>query len=167
MLPAPFALFAQTNGFLPTRGSFMLDFVFAAMFLVVAVMGVSIYLVRYRRAYQLHKILQIALGVILLGAVTAFEIDMRFFTNWRTLAEPSPYYASGWVIASLWIHLAFAIPTPFLWAYVIVQALRKFPSPPIPAAHSRQHILWARWSAAGMLLTAVTGWIFYWLAFVA
>ena len=158
---------AQTNGFLPTRATFMLDFVFVAMFAVLPILMVSIGLVK-RGKYEWHKWVQIALAIILLVAVVAFEIDLNFLTkNWRPLAEPSPYYANGGVNASLWVHLAFAVPTPFLWVAVIVQALRRFPKPAAPNAHSRQHARWAWLATAGMTLTAVTGWIFYYLAFVA
>ncbi len=162
-------LFAQDtafHGFLPTRGSIMLDFVFAAMFGIIAIMGVSIYLVRYRKKYDLHKWIQIGLGVTLLLAVAAFEIDLQLFTNWRELAKASPHY-STLVDYSLWIHLCFAIPTPLMWIYVIVQGVRKFPSPVTPCEYSATHILTARIAAIGMLMTAVTGWIFYWLAFIA
>lgn len=159
-------------GFLGTRGSLMLDVVFLAMFLVVPVLLFSVYQVKYLRRYQLHKQLQIILGSVLLIAVTAFEVDMRFFTNWKALAEPSPYFdtANVWgcpVGLSLIVHLSFAIPTLLLWIAVIVQALRHFPSPPLPNSHSPWHRRWGMIATVGMLLTAVTGWIFYWLAFVA
>jgi hypothetical protein len=49
---------------------------------------------------------------------------------------------------------------------VIVPALRKYPSPPVPGPHSRQHVPLARLAAIDMALTAITGWVFYWLAFV-
>ena len=163
---------ASLPGFLGTRGSLMLDVVFLAMFLVVPVLLYSVYQVKYRRRHQLHKQLQIVLGSVLLIAVTAFEIDMRFFTDWKALAGPSPYFdaANPWgcpVGFSLLIHLSFAIPTLVLWVVVIVQALRHFPSPPQPNKHSPWHRRWGMIATVGMLLTAVTGWIFYWLAFVA
>lgn len=158
-------------GFLGTRASLMLDVVFAAMFLIVPILGLSIYLARYRRMYNAHKWIQIIMGVVLLVTVTAFEVDMRLFTDWEMLAEPSPYYTTPdeWntVWYSLVIHLLFAVPTPLVWTYVIVQALRQFPNPPRPAKHSRHHIFCARVAAILMALTAVTGWIFYYLAFVA
>jgi hypothetical protein len=50
---------------------------------------------------------------------------------------------------------------------VIVQALRKFPKPPQPGMHSSSHKFWGWLASIGMFLTAVTGWIFYYLAFVA
>lgn len=160
------SLLAQ-HGFLPTRGSVMLDFVFVAMFAVVPLMGFGIWLAK-RRQYEWHMRVQLTLAIVLLVAVAAFEIDLNFITkNWRPLAEPSPYYASGWVDRSLWLHLSFAVPTPLLWVFVIVQALRRFPRPVAPSPYSAQHLLWARLAAIGMTLTAVTGWLFYYLAFIA
>jgi uncharacterized membrane protein YozB (DUF420 family) len=65
------------------------------------------------------------------------------------------------------VHLSFAVPTLVLWTIVVVQALRKFSRPPLPGPHSRWHTRWAMFAAVGMVLTAITGWLFYWLAFVA
>lgn len=155
-----------------TRASLMLDVVFLAMFVVIPVMGASIYLVRYHKRYALHKTIQLILGAVLLVAVTTFELDMRI-NGWHLRAEPSPYLtidangtATGPVYTVLYIHLFFSITTALLWAIVITRALRNFPSPPTPNQHSRWHILWARLAAIDMTLTALTGWIFYWLAFV-
>lgn len=159
---------ARLPGFLGTRGSFMLDFVFVAMFGILLVMGYSIYLVKYRQRYELHKRIQVALGLVLLVAVVAFEVDMRFFTDWETLAKPSPFYNEGewdWVWISLTIHLLFAIPTTFLWTYVIISGLRNFPSPAQPSPYSPTHLFWAKLAAFEMLMTSVTGWVFYILAF--
>lgn len=165
---APFALLAA--GFLPARGSWMLDFVVTAMVAVVAIMTWSLYLVRVRKKYAQHKCIQIALGVTLLIAVTAFEVDMRFVTDWRALADASPYFSRDGmspVWAMLLIHLAFAIPTTLLWVFVIALALRKFPSPVQPSSHSRAHRIWGRVAMIGMWGTALTGWLFYYFAFVA
>jgi len=65
------------------------------------------------------------------------------------------------------IHLFFAISTVLLWIWVVWEALRRFPTPPAPAAHSRRHRVMGRLAAADLLLTSLTGWIFYWFAFVA
>jgi membrane-associated HD superfamily phosphohydrolase len=159
------------HGFLPTRGSFMLDFVFVAMIAIIPVMIWSIvYLARRRHNYQLHKRVQITLALVLLVAVVLFEIDIRFLTDWEAWAAASPYFEPD-VWCTVWyalvVHLCFAVPTPFLWAFVIVQALKRFPRPVAPSDYSPQHIFRARLAAFGMLMTAVTGWVFYWLAFVA
>lgn len=157
------------DGFLGTRGSLMLDIVFLAMFAVVPIMFWSISLAK-RGNFVLHKRVQVVLALVLFVAVTAFEIEMRV-VGWEPRAEPSPYWVdANWndgVHYSLGIHLFFAIPTAFLWIYVVVQALRLFPKPVGPNEHSRAHRFWAPIAAFEMLMTAVTGWIFYWIAFVA
>lgn len=158
--------YSGIDGFLGTRASLMLDVVFLAMFIVLPVLIASIYLVRYQQRYLLHKRLQVGLGAVLLVAVTLFEVDIRVH-GWRDRAVESPHYATGLVQTSLGVHLVFAVTTSVLWIVVIVQALRKFPSPPVPNEYSGRHCFWARLAALDMGLTAVTGWIFYWLAFVA
>jgi len=153
------------HGFLPTRGSVMLDAVAVAMMAITVGLGISVWLVKSKR-FTWHKRFQVVMTSLLLLVIVAFEIDMQVFTNWRELAEPSRFYESGAVHASLTTHLLFAIPTPFVWTFVLVQALRRFPQPPHPSEYSNSHKLWA-WIAVGMMLmTSITGWIFYVLAFV-
>ena len=160
------------SGFIPgSRGSLMLDVVFLAMFAVVPLLVVSIYLVKYQRRYGLHKRLQLAMAVVLLIAVLLFELDIRV-NGWEARAEPSPYFdaSNKWSCpagVSLIVHLSFAVPTLLLWIYVVIAALRNFSRPPAPGLHSRAHSLTGMIAAAGMVLTAVTGWLFYWLAFAA
>jgi len=160
----------MTHGFLGNRGSLMIDVVFVAMFLVLPVLYWSIFSVRSRSRYGFHKRLQVALGVVLLIAVSAFELEMRL-VGWQHRAEPSPYWrAGGWndlVDWSLAVHLTCAIPTFLVWIVVITQALRRFPRPAAPNHHSRHHRIWGWCATVGMTLTATTGWVFYWLAFVA
>jgi putative membrane protein len=160
-------------GFVPgSRASLMLDVVFLAMFLVVPVLLLSVYLVRYRRLYQWHRRVQLVLASVLFVAVLLFELDMRFLTDWEELAVGSPYFdpANKWGSTagiSLIIHLSFAVPTFVLWVAVVVQALRKFDRPAQPGVHSAWHARYGTLAAIGMVLTGVTGWVFYWLAFVA
>jgi hypothetical protein len=71
------------------------------------------------------------------------------------------------VTIALTIHLFFAVPTLLLWIVVVVRALKYFPCPPRPGAHSEAHKLMGWLATVGMVMTAVTGWGFYWLAFVA
>ena len=166
------ASYPGLSGFIPgARGSFMLDVVFLAMFLVVPVLIVSIYIVRTQHRYTLHKRLQLVTAAVLLVAVLLFEIDIRLH-GWEERAEPSPYFdrEREWTCPagiSLIIHLCFAVPTLLLWIYTVVQALRKFSRPPLPGLHSRAHARLGWLAAFGMTMTAITGWTFYWLAFVA
>jgi putative membrane protein len=158
------------DGFLGTRATFMLDVVVLAMVVVLPVLAWSIYLVKYRKNYALHKRLQLVLGSVLLVAVVLFEADMRV-NGWRDRAEASPYIGGpgsiDWVTIVLGIHLCFAVSAAVLWVVVISQALRGFPQPPAPSAHSAWHRRFGKLAAYDMLCTAITGWIFYWLAFVA
>jgi len=157
--------YSGIDGFLGTRASIMLDVVFLAMFAVVPVLGWSVWLVKYRRNFALHKRVQVALGLVLLVAVALFEADMRI-NGWKNRAEASAYFDT-WVGKALGVHLVFAVTTALLWVFVIVQALRHFSNPPVPNEYSPRHLFWAKLAAVDMLLTAVTGWVFYCLAFVA
>ncbi len=153
------------DGFLGTRASLMLDVVFLAMFVVIPVLGWSVWLVKYRRNYSLHKRVQLTLGAVLLVTVVLFEIDVRLY-GWAQRAQVSPHYPRM-VFASLYVHLFFAVTTTGLWIVVIARAMRRFPVPPIPGSHSTSHRLWGWLATIDMTCTAITGWVFYYLAFVA
>jgi len=165
-----FVPFSGIDGFLGTRASLMLDLVAVAMLAVLPVLGWSIALVKYRRNFALHKRIQLALGGVLLVTVLAFEADMRI-NGWRQRAEASYFWANGtainWVDCALAVHLFFASTTALLWTAVIVRAWMRFPNPPAPGAHSAWHCRWGKLAAIDLLLTSLTGWLFYWLAFVA
>jgi hypothetical protein len=170
-MPTAAPTYPGISGFLGSRGSLMLDVVFLAMFVVVPVLVLSIYLVKIRRRYDLHKKLQLVMASVLLVAVLLFELDIRV-NGWEHRAAPSPFFdaAHKWTCPagiSLIIHLSFAVPTLLLWIVVVTRALRNFPRPPQPATHSHWHRRYGWAAALGMLLTALTGWLFYYLAFVA
>lgn len=162
----------MTHGFLGNDASFMLDFVVCALVLLVPLLAYSIYAVKAGR-FLLHKRLQLLLAVVLLLAVSAFEVDMQRHGGWKNIvnknaAEPrlteSELANVGRVLG---IHLVFAISTPVLWIVTIALALRRYPDPPVPGAHSRLHktLGWA--SAVDLALTSVTGLWFYYVTFVA
>jgi len=154
------------EGFLGTRASFMLDVLVIAMVVVVAVLAWSVYQVKYRRSYQLHKWVQVGLGLVLLVAVIVFEVDVRLYGWEDRAAGVIGGHASRMVWNALAIHLVFAVAATILWPVVIIRALLNFPNPPAPGPHSRFHLRWARIAAIDMLVTAITGWTFYYLAFV-
>ena len=164
----------MANGFLGNNASFMLDAVVVALIAVVPTLLYSIYLVKFRKQYLLHRNMQVTLGVVLLLTVGAFEVDLQLVHGgWENVvnkpdAKPR---LTGDALESvrtvLWIHLVFAITTPLFWATTICLALKRFPSPPVPGDHSGLHkkLGWA--SAIDITLTSVTGLWFYYVAFVA
>ncbi|HEX6985139.1 MAG TPA: DUF420 domain-containing protein [Planctomycetaceae bacterium] len=163
----------MSNGFLGYDASFMLDAVVCALVLVLPVLAYSVYAVKTRR-YALHRNLQIGLGVVLLVAVTAFEVDLQVVHGgWLNVAnkDPDAPRLTGERLAqaraALRIHLVFAVSTPLLWAATTVLALRRYPNPPRPGAHSRLHKPLGWLSVADLALTSVTGLAFYYVAFVA
>lgn len=158
--------FPGYDGFLGTRAPLVLDLLFLTMFVVVVVLAWSVYEVKYRRRYQLHKWVQIILGVVLLTAVAIFELDIRTHGWQERAAGQIGGEASSTVKTALAIHLVFAVTTVLLWPIVIVRAVRNFPNPPAPSPHSPWHIRWGWIAAVDMVLTSITGWVFYWLAFV-
>ena len=106
------------------------------------------------------------LGAILLVVVILFEIDIRLH-GWETrAASDAGSMPAATVWYALYIHLVFAISTIILWPVTIYLALRNFSNPPEPGPHSRIHVPLARLAALDMVMTAVTGWGFYWLAFL-
>jgi putative membrane protein len=159
------------SGFLPGRASLMLDVIVVAMFFVILALCFSVYSVKYRRMYELHKVIQLTLACSLLVVLLLFEIDVHFIDNWTARADASPYYdaatRSGLVVYSLGVHLIFAVTTFVLWLIIILRALTHFPNPPRPGEHSHFHKRWGKLAALDMVLTTLSGWLFYWLAFVA
>ena len=144
----------------------MIDVVCVAMFAVVLVLAWSIYQAKVRRRYWVHKWTQIALGVVLLIIVILFEIDIRLHGWEERAADKLSGHPGSNVFWALYVHLVFAVSTVVLWPITIGFAVLNFGEPPTPGSHSRVHVPLARTAAADMVLTAITGWIFYWFAFV-
>jgi putative membrane protein len=153
------------DGFLGTRASLGMDVLLVGLLATLPVLAASIAAVRSRR-YAIHKSLQLVIVAVLVAAIVAFEIDIRLFSDWKLRAAASPFWPAG-VLWSLGIHLVFAVSTLVLWTWVVWEALRRFSSPPVPGSHGPRHRRMARLAALDLLATAVTGVIFYWLAFVS
>ena len=162
----------MSHGFLGNDASFMLDFVVCALVLLVPLLAYSIWLVKVRKSYTLHRNLQSLLAVILAVAVAAFEIDMRLHGGWKNIVNKDAAHPRlddaelTRVQTFLYTHLIFAISTPFLWGATLWLGWKRFPNPPLPGPHSRLHknLGWA--SAVDLALTSVTGLWFYYSAFM-
>jgi uncharacterized membrane protein YozB (DUF420 family) len=114
--------------------------------------------------FRWHRTVQLTMAMVLLVAVVLFEVDMRFFTDWRVLAADSAY--APWCPWLLYLHLLFAIPTPFVWGWIIVGALRHFDDQ-FQAPDYRQRHRRLGWCGVLMMsATAMTGIVFYTVAFI-
>jgi uncharacterized membrane protein YozB (DUF420 family) len=153
------------NGFLPfSRGSFMMDTVFTVMIAVVPALLYGRALARARR-YEAHRRVQLAVAVLLLVVVLAFEVEVRI-TGWKARAEPSPYYDTI-LFPFLYCHVSAAVAASLLWIVATWHGLRRMPKPAAPGAGSAWHKRIGKATIAATCVTAVTGWVFFYLAFVA
>lgn len=164
----------MSDGFLGYDASFMLDAVVCALVLVVPALIYGLYLVKVKRAYRAHRNWQIALGLVLLATVTAFEIDLQIVHGgWLNIANKNPdsprLVGEQMDLARLIlrVHLIFAVTTPLLWITTTVLALRRYSNPPLPGPHSPLHSKLGWLSVLDLVLTSITGVGFYYVAFVA
>lgn len=162
----------MTRGFLGYDASLMLDVVVCALLAVVPALLWSLYEVKVRRRYALHRNIQLVLAAVLLLAVLLFEVDMRLQGGWRNIINRDPSNprlageALDQVRTLLYVHLCFAISTPILWGATIYLALKRFPNPPLPGPHSELHKKLGWLSVLDLVMTSVTGLTFYYMAFV-
>jgi putative membrane protein len=154
------------HGFLPySRSGFMMDLVVVAMAVVLPILTWSLYLVRVKKQYEKHAKIQLFLATSLLLVVVLFEIDVRL-NGWVQFAKISSYY-NTWLFPVMWFHLVIAVSTTLLWGVTVWTAIKNFPTPARPNGFSGFHKKIAMTAAIGMYMTASTGWIFYYMAFVA
>ncbi|MFM7058609.1 MAG: DUF420 domain-containing protein [Planctomycetota bacterium] len=161
------------SGFLGYPTTFMLDFVVCALVLIVPLLIYSLWLVKVRKQFLAHKRLQMSLGLILLVAVSAFEVDVQLVHGgWEQIIArqnlaPDALAAKITAVRPwLLVHLVFAVSTPFLWATTMILAWMKFGRDARPGAHSRLHKVLGWLSTLDITLTSVTGLLFYHQAFM-
>jgi len=160
----------MSDGFLGYKASLMLDVVVCALIVVVPILLFSLYTVKIRRNYALHKALQILLGVLLLVVVGLFEFDMRWQGGISGIlakrVRPLTAEERAAFNTLLYVHLTFAVSTVFLWGTTLTLALKRMPQPPGPCPHSRLHKVLGWLSATDITLTSVTGLMVYYYGFV-
>ena len=140
----------MSHGFLGNDASFMLDFVVCALVLLVPLLAFSLYTVKFRRNYELHRGLQATLAAILLVAVVAFEVDMRWHGGWKQIVNKDSEHPRltdeelAPVEKVLYVHLVFAISTPVLWGATLLLAWKRFARPASPGSSSTSRSGFAR-----------------------
>lgn len=158
------------DGFLGYPASLMLDVVVCALVVVVPTLLFSLYTVKVRRNYTLHKRLQIILGAVLLLAVGLFEVDMQWQGGIAGIlakrSRPLSTAERSFFDGLLKVHLVFAISTVVLWGTTLAWAIKRIPRPPAPCPHSPIHKLLGWLSAVDITLTSVTGLMVYYYGFM-
>lgn len=159
----------MTDGFLGYKTSFMLDLVVCALIILVPLLLYSLYVVKVKRDFTRHRNLQVLLGVILMVTVLLFEIDLQWLQGgWENVVAKREIAPEQLATARSMLHwhLLFAISTPVLWVVTLINALKKFGSPPVPGPHSKLHSTLGWLSTVDLVLTSVTGLAFYYMAFM-
>lgn len=153
------------DGFLPfSRGTLMIDVVVTAMAVVVPGVLCGRFLARTRR-YARHRQVQLALAAALAVIVLAFEVEVRT-AGWQNRAEASPYFTT-YVFPFLYVHIALACTATACWILATYHGLTRMPRPAAPGPHSSWHKKIGNATVYATCATALTGWIFFYLAFVA
>lgn len=143
----------------------MLDVVMISLIFVVPALLFSIFQVKVRRNYGLHKKLQVILCLAVFAVVALFEVDMQMQGGFWVMAKDSPYVDTAFLKNLLIVHLFFSISTTFLWIITFVTAMWLFPSPVGPGSFSGKHKVLAWLSVVDMVATVVTGLMVYYYGF--
>lgn len=155
-----------SQGFVPgSRGTLMIDAIAIAMAVLVPFLTWALALARWQGDFQKHKKVQIGISSGLGLIIVLFEIDVRLH-DWVELARPSPYFATL-LFPVFYGHLFCAISATILWSLTLTTALRRFSKPPRPNSFSAIHKQLGYATAFFMYTTALTGTLFFYLAFVA
>lgn len=148
-----------------SRAHWAIDALALAMLVVIPLSMVSFSIVKFFRQTRLHLWLQVAISVVMGVFLLAFELSIRI-VGWREQAEVSPYYES-YLLALLFLHLLCAVPAVGLWYYTLYKALKEFSFSAKPGKYSMMHRRMGWVSYLFLLMANLTGYGFYYLAFIA
>lgn len=154
------------EGILGSRADLVMDVVMLSLLIILPLMLYSYRLVR-RGEYARHRLWQIRLGVVLALAIVLFEVDMQLAGGISEMAKGGSYYNTSLLDTILYIHLFFSVTTPVLWSWLLLTSLKRFANPPRVNDFSQRHRFWGRLAMLDMIMTAITGYVLYWFAFVA
>lgn len=151
-------------GFLGTRADLLLDIVICSLVVVVPILFYAVMAAR-KKNYKLHRNIQVGLTLVLVVVVGIFEWNLNQSGGiWEMTKESS--FAGTWILnSSVYVHLAFAFSTTFVWLSLIASSLFKFSNPPSPSKFSRLHKIWGRLALFVMVMTGLTAVVLYVVGF--
>jgi uncharacterized membrane protein YozB (DUF420 family) len=119
------------SSFLGARGDALIDIGILSIVAVVPILLWSWGLAR-KKQWALHKRVQLTTAAVLGVVVLLFEIDLNQLGGIFKVTADSAYAGTATLNFWIWIHTAFAISSTFVWLFLVVASLIKFPSPPEP-----------------------------------
>ncbi|MCH9813003.1 MAG: DUF420 domain-containing protein [Epsilonproteobacteria bacterium] len=148
------------DGFLGTRGDFIVDLVITVSGFLPFLMLFTFYLAA-KGMYTLHRNLQILLFIVVVGLVVALEYDIQF-GGLAEISKMTPFKDSVALLFVFAIHLFFAITSFGGWLWLLIKSSKRYPK-----HFEFNHKKWGKLIFADVVLTAITGWILYWMTFAA
>ena len=119
------------SSFLGARGDALIDIGILSIVAVVPILLWSWGLAR-KKQWTLHKRVQLATASLLGVVVLLFEIDLNQLGGIFKVTADSSYAGTATLNFWIWIHTFFAISSTFVWLFLVLASLIKFPSPPEP-----------------------------------
>jgi uncharacterized membrane protein YozB (DUF420 family) len=148
------------DGFLGTRGDFIVDLVMTLSGFLPFLLLSAFYVVS-KGKFDLHKDLQILFFLMVVFLVVALEIDVRF-GNLKEISKKSPYFGSTELTVVFFLHLFFAISSFVAWCWLIVKSLKRYPT-----FFDFNHKKFGNIIFWDIVLMVISGWILYWMTFAA
>ena len=152
------------SSFLGARGDALIDIGILSIVAVVPILLWSWGLAR-KKQWTLHKRVQLATASLLGVVVLLFEIDLNQLGGIFKVTADSAYAGTATLNFWIWIHTAFAISSTFVWLFLVLASLIKFPSPPEPRFFST-HRYFGRLAMTLMLGSGATAIPMYIYGFV-
>ncbi len=148
------------EGFLGTRGNFVIDLVMTISGFLPFFMLFAFYLAAIGKKH-LHKYLQIILFSTVLILVVALETSLQF-GGLSNISKQSPYSGTIELTILFIVHLIFATSSFLGWLWLIIKSAKRYPD-----AFDFDHKKWGKILFWDIVLMVITGWILYWMTFVA
>lgn len=146
------------------RAPIILTILALALFFVVPTLLWSLRQARLGK-YQVHKRTQIGTSTAIFILLIFFEMQIPGSDWIKQTAQSS--FPEATIRSYLSVHKSIAISTTLLWTMTFLLAFWRTPNPPRPSTHSKVHKIMGTSSAVMLIITAISGWIFYWMAFIA
>ena len=139
-----------------------LDLIVVALTVLLPVLAASIVAIR-RGQRRLHRSLQIAITVALVVSLLLFEFQIRNLGGWReSIADRNLSESQlSAITAMLIVHLIFSVTTPAFWLAALISSTKAW-----TGRRPQVHHWLGRLAALDLVLTAITGWVWYAMAYV-